>query len=45
MKSFGKFLEIVEGFNLVLVALGKGSCRVSFLLGGEATLGKGSLEI
>ena len=45
MKSFGKFLEIVEGFNLVLVALGKGSCRVSFFGGGEATLGKGSREI
>ena len=28
VRSFGKFLEIVEGFNLVLVALGKGSCRV-----------------
>ena len=66
----GNFLEIVEGFNLVLVALGKGSCRVwnlgKFLEGsiyfwvllekgvvefqiyfflGEATLGKGSLQI
>ena len=33
MKFFGKFLEIVEGFNLVLVALGKGSCRVWDLWG------------
>jgi len=31
VRSFGKFLEIVERFNLVLVALGKGSCRVRSL--------------
>ena len=41
MKSFGKFLEIVEGFNLVLVALGKGSCSVSFFGGGRQPWEKG----
>ena len=41
MKSFGKFLEIVEGFNLVLAALGKGSCRVSFFWGGRQPWEKG----
>lgn len=49
--SFGKFLEIVERFNLVLVALGKGSCRVrslgKFLEGSIflGTLGKGSCRV
>ena len=46
------FLEIVEGFNSVLVALGKGSCRVwnlgKFLEGSIyflGTLGKGSCRV
>ena len=35
-----KFTEIFGGFNLFLGILGKGSCRVSFFLGGGSNPGK-----